>query len=56
MDNKKIEAMCSQIVQAVNTVEVRGEHNMLQLLGIARNARNVIIELSKSEMEDQDGR
>lgn len=56
MDKKKIEAMCSQIVHAANTIEVRGEHNMLNLLGIARNVRNVIIELSKSEMEDQDGR
>ena len=56
MDRKKIEAMCSRIVQAVNAVEVRGEANMAQLLGIARDARNIMIELGKPEQEaERDG-
>lgn len=56
MDKRKIEMMCGQIVQAANTVEVRGEHNMMQLLGIARHARNILVELETPEMEEQDGR
>lgn len=52
MDKKKIEAMCSQIVRAVNTVQVSGEHNMTQLLGIGRNARNILLELGKPDKED----
>lgn len=55
MDKKKIETMCGQILQAINTVEVRGEQNMMQLLGIARNVRNILIELDKPEEVEVNG-
>lgn len=55
MDKKKIETMCSQIVQAVNSVQVSGEQNMMQLLGIGRNARAILIELGAPDKEEDDG-
>lgn len=54
MDKKRIETMCGQILQSINAVEVRGEQNMMQLLGIARNARNILIELAKPKEVDAD--
>lgn len=51
MDKNKIEMLCDQIVQAVNAVQIVGEKNMIQLLGIGRAARNILIELGKADGE-----
>ena len=42
MDNKKaIESHLNNILSAANSVEVSGEQNMAQLMGICRSAREV---------------
>lgn len=41
MENKRIEMLLDQIVAAANSITVRGEQNMTQLLGICSAAREI---------------
>ena len=56
MDKKKIEMLCHQILHVAgdehNGVNVRGEANMLQMIGICRNTRAILVELGKPDKED----
>ena len=47
--------LCDQIILAVNSVTVHGEQNMVQLLGIARAARAIKVELSEHKEENGNG-
>lgn len=41
MDKKAIESHLSNILAAANSVQISGEQNMAQLMGICRSAREV---------------
>lgn len=54
MDKKKIEMLCGRIIQAANNVEVHGEGNMAQLLGVCQAARNILVEISVPDVAEKE--
>ena len=60
MDKKVIETHLRQIIAAANGVEVSGEQNMTQLMGICRSAREVWrlvnLPVEKAKESEADGR
>ena len=55
MDKQKITMLCQRILKAANEMEVRGENNFAQMLGICQAARQIATEVNKAEEVAQDG-
>lgn len=55
MDKQKITVLCQHILKAANEMDVRGENNFAQLLGICQAARQIAAEVNKPEVSTQDG-
>ena len=55
MDKQKITQLCQHILKAANEMEVRGENNFAQILGICQSARQIAAEVNKVEGVAQDG-
>lgn len=56
MDKHKITQLCQHILMAANEMDVRGENNCTQLLGICKTVRQIAAEVNNSEEVSQDGR
>ena len=55
MDKENIERLLGQILGAANSIMVRGEENMAQLMGICRAARQIHQLIAAPEKEENDG-
>ena len=49
MDKAKINQLCAQILSAANQIEVRGEGNAVQVLGICQATRAIMQETRKED-------
>jgi hypothetical protein len=52
VDKNVINALCNQILSALETVCVAGEQNHLQLMGVRRAVREIAREVNKEENND----
>jgi acid stress-induced BolA-like protein IbaG/YrbA len=52
VDTQKVEQMLHNIILAANSLNVQGENNLIQVLGICQSARSAVAELKKGDAEN----